>query len=88
MAYPGWHAIGFRHPSAGYVAGLFPQEDSVRFLFEWGVLLQDPDRLLTDGGKQTRYAEYTRPEQIPTEGLAALLLETVSVRRMRASSRA
>jgi hypothetical protein len=24
VAYPGWHAIGYRHPRSGYFCGIFP----------------------------------------------------------------
>ena len=43
-AYPGWHGIGYRHPVAGYLGGIFPQHGHVRLLFEFGVLLPDPCR--------------------------------------------
>jgi hypothetical protein len=81
VAYPGWHAIGFRHPRAGYVCGIFPADDVVRLVFEWGVLLRDDTGLLKPGGKQVRYAEFSDPaECLPEEELERLLLEAVSVR--------
>lgn len=54
-AYRGWHGIGFRHPEAGYLGGIFPQADHVRLLFEHGVELEDPAGLLEGDGSQARY---------------------------------
>ena len=45
-AYPGWRAIGYRHPSSGYFCGIFPFEKAVHLIFEWGILLPDPDEVL------------------------------------------
>lgn len=58
-AYPGWHGIGFRDPQAGYVFGLFPQQDHVRLFFERGAEFDDPDGVFApgDGLKQGRYVE-------------------------------
>ncbi len=54
-ARPGWHAIGYRHPDQGYLCGIFPHDDAVKLGFEFGMLLPDPDRLLSGDGKQLRY---------------------------------
>jgi hypothetical protein len=54
-AYPGWGAIGYRHPTAGYFCGIFPQKDEVHLLFEWGVLLPDSDEILTGETRRVRY---------------------------------
>jgi hypothetical protein len=54
--YPGWRGVGYRHPEAGYVCGIFPQPDGeVRLLFEHGAALPDPDGVLQGSGTQTRY---------------------------------
>ena len=53
--YPGWHGIGFHHPDAGYVCGIFPVEDHVRVGFEHGSRLPDPHGLFASGGTQVRY---------------------------------
>jgi hypothetical protein len=53
--YPGWHGIGFHHPTAGYVCALFPGADRVRVGFEHGHLLPDPGGVFDSGGKQVRY---------------------------------
>ena len=78
--YAGWHAIAYRHPAAGYVCGIFPFADSVRFLFEHGVLLHDIDRVLTGGGKQTRYIDLKPGDSIPADALRVLIAEAVALR--------
>ena len=78
-AYPGWHAIGYRHPQAGYICGIFPYETSVQLIFEKGVLLSDPSGVLAGDTKQVRYLEATDPDQIPEEALRLLLLEAASL---------
>jgi hypothetical protein len=55
--YRGWDGIGFRHPDAGYVCGIYPreQEQEIRLLFEHGGRLEDPERLFDGAGTQTRF---------------------------------
>jgi hypothetical protein len=77
-AYPGWHALGYRHPEAGYFAGIFPREEHVDLLFEYGVGLPDPDGLLQGDGSQTRYIRIEDPDEIPLEAAERLLLEALS----------
>jgi hypothetical protein len=79
-AYPGWHAIGYRDPDAGYVAGIFPAAGSVALLFEHGHALPDPDGLLEAGGSRTQVRTITlRPgEAIPEAGVRRLLEAAVA----------
>lgn len=79
-AYPGWHGIGFQHPRAGYVCGLFPRETAVRLLFEHGRLLSDPDGVFTGGGTQTRHIDITSAAEIPANEVRRLLLEAIALR--------
>jgi cytidylate kinase len=51
----GWHGIGYHDPDAGYVAGIFPGEDSVKLGFEHGVELPDPEGLSEGDGSRVRY---------------------------------
>ena len=78
-AYPGWHAIGYRHSRAGYICGVFPYESSVRLIFEKGVLLSDPQGVLEGDTKQIRYIEVSNVGQIPEEAVRLLLLEAASL---------
>lgn len=80
-AYPGWHAIGFRHPVAGYVCGIFPFADYVRFVFEHGRQLTDPDGVLQGDGKQIRYIDLRDAAEVPDDAVRLLLLEAVALRR-------
>ncbi len=79
-AYPGWHGIGYRHPQAGYVVGLFPHEGSVRLLFEHGVHLPDPEGILTGDGSQTRYVELAEWDEAMVPALEDLVAAAVELR--------
>lgn len=72
-AYPGWHAIGYRHPGTGYFCGIFPQDASVKLGFEFGVLLPDPDGLLEGAGKQVRYVNIKENKDIRVSAIIKLL---------------
>jgi hypothetical protein len=52
--YRGWRGVGFRHPEAGYVCGVFPKDGGVDLLFEHGATLVDPEHVLRGEGTQTR----------------------------------
>ena len=82
-AYPGWHAIGLRHPRAGYFAGIFPYEETVKLAFEWGALLADPEGVLQrgpTGSKRVRYVALSPVGPVPEAPLRLLLLEAVDLR--------
>ncbi len=82
-AYPGWHGIGYRHPRAGYFAGIFPLAESVKLGFEWGVLLRDEDALLRSGptgAKRVRYVELRPGDEVPEGALTVLLMEAIDLR--------
>lgn len=51
----GWHGLGYHDPVAGYVAGIFPGDESVKLGFEHGVDLPDPEEMLEGDGTQVRY---------------------------------
>ena len=78
-AYPTWHAIGYRHPRAGYFCGIFPQVESVRLIFEFGVLLPDPGRVLEGSGKQVRYVEIREGDPVPVEAIREFLEAALSL---------
>ena len=79
-AYPGWHAVGFRHPVAGYVCGIFPTDESIKLVFEHGRLLSDPAGVLQGDGKQVRYIELRRERDIPAGAIEVLLREAIALR--------
>lgn len=77
--YMGWHAIGFQHPKAGYIGGIFPYEKYVRLLFEKGVMLYDPDHELQGNGKQTRYLEISDQKDISPEVITRFLHAAINL---------
>lgn len=80
-AYLGWHGIGYRHPQCGYFCGIFPQESSVWLLFEYGILLPDPDSLLEGNGKQTRYVDIRRQQDIRVRPIKRLIKAALEYRK-------
>ena len=89
-ANPGWHAITFRHPDAGYPVGLFPFDDRVELVFEHGAALADPDGIL-EGGERMKQVRYVRlvPEQaVPRAAIVRLLHTALHHGALRRASRA
>ena len=82
--HPTWHSIGYRHPKAGYVCGIFPHKDSVDLVFEFGILLSDPHEVLQGEGKQTRYIPITTIDEINVEAIKQLIVEALSLPVSRA----
>lgn len=80
-AYPVWHGIGYRHAESGYFCGIFPQKDSVRLLFEHGASLADPDCLLEGDGKQTRYVQVRRQQDIRVRPIKRLIRAALAYKR-------
>lgn len=81
-AYPGWHAIGYRHPRAGYICGIFPHSDKIDLAFEHGASFYDPDHLLKKpptSSKQVRYFEVRTEEDIDQAVIADFLAQAVFV---------
>jgi hypothetical protein len=66
--YRGWEGIGFRHPDAGYVCGVFPRGEWVMLLFEHGASMADPEGVLLGEGTQTRFLRVDDPSE-QTAGL-------------------
>ncbi len=80
VAYPGWHAIGYRDPGCGYFCGIFPFEDHVKLVFEFGVLLDDPFNVLEGEGKQVRQLTYRSAKDIQTEHLNFFIEQALRLR--------
>lgn len=75
---PGWHGLAYHDPEAGYVAGIFPGDESVRLGFEHGVELPDPENLLEGDGSQVRYVvldEWAEQLREPTTDLLQAAVE-------------
>jgi hypothetical protein len=82
--HPTWHSIGYRHPKAGYVCGIFPHKDSVDLVFEFGILLPDPHKVLQGNAKQTRYIPITNIDEINIEAITQLIEAALSLPVSRA----
>lgn len=88
-AYLGWRLIGYRVPktsgskSAGkkdvYVGYIAPLESHVSLGFEWGILMDDPDKILEGQGKQVRYITIRTPQAIDPARLIPLIQEAARV---------
>lgn len=76
-AYPGWHAIGYRYPDAGYICGIFPYELEVKVYFEYGTYLPDPDSILEGDTKQTKYYALRLGDKIKTNSFINLLSASI-----------
>jgi len=78
--YVGWHGLGYVHPTAGYVCGIFPRRDSVKLGYEQGSELPDPDRLFAAGGNQVRYIVLQPGDAVPAAGIAELIDSAIELR--------
>lgn len=56
-ARPRWGSVNFRHPVAGYVAGIFPKDGHALLVIEHGAFLDGFDDVFDGGGKQIRTIE-------------------------------
>jgi hypothetical protein len=76
--YIGWKGIGYRDPQAGYFAGIFPQPDHVRLLFEHGASLEDPEGILQgDNVRQVRWILVHPGAQVPEPAITSMLRRAV-----------
>ena len=79
--YPGWHAIGYRHPAVGYFCGIFPSKDRVKLFFEYGSTFPDPGGLLLGGPKMRgRYLEFKKVQDIDGQAVVQFLLAATAMK--------
>ena len=71
--------------TAGYVCAIYPrqQEQEVRLLFEFGVRLPDPERLLEGDGTQTRFIRVRQPDERLAAAIGRYVHEAVAERLFR-----
>lgn len=74
---PGWKALAFRDPEAGYFCAVLPFKDHVSLLFEHGVELEDPDGILTGDTKRVRWIPIRRPGEIKVRAFRAMILRAL-----------
>ena len=83
VGYGGWRAIGYRHPRAGYLFGIFLSDSDVKLFFEHGGMLPDPAGLLRgDSLKQGRYVDVPSIEALNVAALKDLMREAVALRSL------
>ncbi|MBK8248688.1 MAG: hypothetical protein IPK85_14945 [Gemmatimonadetes bacterium] len=83
--YPGWNAVGFRDPQAGYFVGMFPVAGGIDLVFEGGMELEDPHGLFADRPtmRQVRVVEVRRVSDLSRPGLHDLIRQAVLHGSMR-----
>ncbi len=81
--YHGWRGVGFRHPEAGYVCGLFPRDGRVELLFEHGVGMADPDEVLNGSGSQTRVLHVVTRDAETADRIRAYVQQAIAERLLR-----
>jgi len=75
----GWRSISFRDQKVGYFCGIFPFEDHVDLIFEFGVLLPDPHQILLGDANQVRYLRFHDPEEVHVEEIKPLLIAALDL---------
>lgn len=81
--YRGWRAVGYRHPEAGYVCGIFPRDDAVQLLFEHGASLPDPEGVLEGAGSQTRLIRLATVDAVRPDTIARYVQQAIAQRLLR-----
>ncbi len=84
-AQPRWHSLNYSHPEAGYFCGIFPFENQVKLMLEFGVLLSDPDELLQGDGKQVRFVLIRSKKDIHTKAIQQLIQAALDLPTSRAT---
>lgn len=75
----GWRSISFHDPFVGYFCGIFPFEDHVDLIFEFGALLADPAGILKGDAKQVRYIRFRNIDEIHEEPIVSLIGDALSL---------
>lgn len=82
---PSLRCIRYSHPRCGYFCGLYPQVSSVQLLFEFGVLLPDPDGLLRGAGPYVRFVPVGEYHPLYAPALCRLIEAAHTLPRRRAA---
>lgn len=89
----GWRAIGYDVPvgrRTRYFGFVWPEPEHVHFGFEYGILMNDPERLLRGAEiklKKVRFVTFEPGDVIPEPSLAWLAQEGVRVATMSREER-
>jgi hypothetical protein len=84
-ANPGWRSLNFSHPQVGYFCGLFPFPDRIDVVFEFGVLLADPDGIFDGHGKQVGFIRIHSTKEIRRGPFKRMLKAAVALPENRAT---
>ena len=76
--------VRYSHQRCGYFCGMYPQVSSVQLLFEFGVLLPDPDGLLSGEGLYTRFVTVREFYALHAPALRQLIEAASNLPRRRA----
>lgn len=80
--YSGWKLIGYRAKKGNksfYFAFIYPAEDKVVLGFEYGILLNDPHKLLTGSGNQVKQIVFNKKSEINKKQIAPLIWEAAMI---------
>lgn len=80
--YKGWKLIGYRVKNGSksfYFAFIYPTDEKVALGFEYGVLLHDPDKLLSGTGNQVRQIVFQKKNEIKKKQIVPLILEAAAI---------
>jgi len=83
----GWRSISYRDAQVGYFCGIFPFEDHIDLIFEFGSLLDDPDGVLQGDTRQTRYIRFHEPEDVHDDMVKRFLLAALDLPPSHSSRR-
>lgn len=72
-ANPGWHSLNYKHPRSGYFCGIFPEDSGLKLVYEFGILLPDPQHLLQGDGRQVRFVPLGVDQALPEAGIRQLI---------------
>ena len=90
---PGWRLIGYNVPvrrGQRYFAYVAPEVQHIHLGFEYGTLLDDPERLLHGSElrlRQVRYLTFRPGEQLPREAIVELIRGAARVAAMTRAER-
>jgi hypothetical protein len=76
--------LRYSHARCGYFCGLYPQASSVQLLFEFGVLLPDPEGVLEGDGPHVRFATAWPNQPLRMPALGRLVAAAYGLPRKRA----
>lgn len=76
--------LRYSHARCGYFCGLYPQVSSAQLLFEFGVLLPDPEGLLEGDGPHVRFVTVWANQPVRTAAIRRLITASFDLPRKRA----